>query len=228
MPFYLSNNSILIYRLLGELLGSFAIAFFGCYGASVASNPDLGFGPYFGGFLSGATLSLCIYALNNLSGAHVNPAITIAFWLLGRISRNLVPLYILAQVTGSMIAGFAVNAVIGVEARLGLNAPSHDVSYFEALMVEIYVSATMMLVILLSYNERFEFLKPVFIGSIVMFNIWLFGSEFGASMNPIRALGPSLFFPEYWKVTWIYQFGPVLGCSLIAFLHRSSSNEQSV
>jgi aquaporin NIP len=220
MPSSQSNNYILTHRLSGELLGSFAIALFGCYGASVASNPDLGYGPYFGGFLSGATLSLCIYALNNLSGAHVNPAITLAFWLLGRISHNFVPIYILAQVTGSIIAGFVLNAFMGVEARLGLNTPSLDASHLEALAVEVYVSATMMLVILFSYKQRFEFLKPVFIGTVVMLNIWLFGAEFGASMNPIRALGPNLFFSGFWGVTWIYLLGPVIGCLLIASLYR--------
>lgn len=191
----------------------------------MASNPALGYSPYFGGFLSGVTLSLCIYALNNVSGAHVNPAVTTGFWLLGRISYPRALGYILAQAAGSIIAGFVVVSLLGGEARLGLNVPNHGVSHGEALAVEIYVSATMMLVILFSYKERFEFLMPAFVGCIVMFNIWIFGAEFGASMNPIRAWGPNLFFPEYWMVTWVYLLGPVIGCSLVALLYRACPDQ---
>ena len=66
--------------------------------------------------------------------------------------------------------------------------------------------------------------KRLFEPVLLLFSntMWLFGAEFGASMNPIRALGPNLFFSEFWGVTWIYLLGPVIGCSLIASLYRPS------
>ena len=70
------------------------------------------------------------------------------------------------------------------------------------------------------FSKRIEFAKPALIGTIVMVNIWLFGSEFGAAMNPIRAFGPNIFYPSYWPFIWIYLLGPMMGCLAITLLFR--------
>lgn len=210
----------LAFALFGEFAGSFAIALIGCCGAILSNSSALLYASLIGGLFSGVTLTFCIYTLTKISGAHVNPAITIAFYLLNKIRAKRVPFYIAAQFMGSILAGFILFSLIGSDARLGLNAPDANIDVSHAFAVEIYVSSMMMLVILFPFSKRIEFAKPALIGTIVMVNIWLFGSEFGAAMNPIRAFGPNIFFPSYWPFIWIYLLGPMMGCLAITLLFR--------
>ena len=210
----------LVFALFGEFAGSFAIAFIGCYGAILSNSSTLPYASFIGGLFSGATLTLCIYMLTKISGAHVNPAITIAFYLLNKIKAKRVSVYIAVQFMGSILAGFILFSLIGSDARVGLSAPNTNIDLSHAFAVEVYVSSMMMLVILFPFSKQIEFAKPALIGSIVMVNIWLFGSEFGAAMNPIRAFGPNIFYPSYWPIIWIYLFGPMIGCLAITLLFR--------
>ena len=221
MRFYL--NKIPVFKMLSESLGSFLIAFCGALGAFLSSTLSFTYVEYLGGVFSGVTLACCIYWFTTISGAHVNPAITIAFWILGRIESRSVPFYLIAQFMGSILAGMLLYALLGPKIVLGLNYPAYDPPYMETFFVEMYVSATMMLVILFPFTKKINCLVPSLIGLIVAVNIWLFGATHGAAMNPIRAVGPILYFPDYWGSVWIYLIGPVVGCALVSLVFHENT-----
>jgi glycerol uptake facilitator-like aquaporin len=205
-------------QVLLEGFGCFCIAFFGCLGAYFSSHLDFIGSDMFGGAVSGATLAILVKYLGPVTGGHVSPSISLAFLIQRRFDKALICPYFAAHIAGSLLGGGLYYVLIGANGASGLNLPAieQDVTVWEAFLVEVYVSATMMLVILHKYPPRWSPYVWAFTGAIVAFNIWLFGSTHGAAMNPARALGPLIMFGEYTQFVWIYTLGPIIGCALVA------------
>jgi MIP family channel proteins len=207
-------------RAAAEGLAAFALVFAGC-GAIVADAE-------YGGALGAVGVSLTfglvimamIYATGHLSGAHINPAVTIAFTLTRHFPPREAAAYVAAQVAGAIL-GAATLAAIWTDKPAALGATVPSVAAGSALVYELVLTAILMFVIIAVATDTRAVgaAAAIAIGGAVGLDALFGGPVTGASMNPARSLGPALVAWE-WTDYWIYVVGPVLGAALAAFAYQ--------
>lgn len=211
-----------------EFIGTAALVFFAA--GSVMVSVLLGGlpGPLISGIASGMIVMIMVWALFEVSGAHLNPALTFALWLSGEFPSNRVAGYVCAQLVGSVAAAAALYLALGNVGNMGANLPNGalGIGATSALLIEFMLSFLMMLVIKASFHEDnpLRQFASVPIGGIVGIEVMLMGPVAGAAMNPARAFGPTMLLGD-WSAFWIYVIGPVAGLlagSLAWTLIRSS------
>jgi len=155
-----------------------------------------------------------VYAVGHLSGAHLNPAVTVAFWSTGRFPRADVLPYLVAQCVGAIGASTLSRAVLGVVGHMGATLPSltPSVSIAGAFGLEWVMSFALMFVIMaVATDDRVApGFAPIAVGLTVGFCALMGGPLTGASMNPARSLGPAVIGGE-WRAHWIYWVAPLTG-----------------
>jgi aquaporin Z len=151
-----------------------------------------------------------IYAVGHLSGAHINPAVTVAFWSAGRFPPRDVAPYVLAQCVGAACASATLRAVLGNVGNLGATLPR--VTTAGAVATEWLLSFALMLVIMaVATDERgARAAAAPGVGLTVGFCALMGGPLTGASMNPARSFGPALI-GGIWAGHWIYWVAPITG-----------------
>jgi aquaporin NIP len=214
------NRPPLLHRSLAEGMAAFALVFAGC-GAIVADaggHADLG---NLGVALAfGLVIMVMIYATGHLSGAHINPAVTIAFALSRHFPAREALAYVVAQCTGAVLAALLLLAVWPSQpAQLGATLPS--VGAGSAVAYEAVLSAMLMFVIVAVATDTRAVgaAAAIAIGGTVGLDALVGGAVTGASMNPARSLGPALVAGE-WHEFWIYLVGPLAGASIGAFAYQ--------
>ena len=211
-------------RYAAEFIGTFLLVFFAAGAAMISSLGTGENGAIFSGLASGLILMIVIWIFAGISGGHVNPALTTALYLAGSFPARLLPGYIVAQISGSAAGALCLLAVLGPIPGMGANLPdiANGVTPIQALSVEIVLSFSMMVVIVLSVAEQGIpgkfFAIPI--GAIVGVNVMLFGASHGASMNPARAFGPYLAHGD-WSYYWIYVLGPFAGLISAGFVCKA-------
>ncbi len=202
-------------RFLAELVGTFALVFAGC-GAAVA---DQIYGQALGtvgiGLVFGLIVMAMIYAIGNISGAHINPAVSLAFVVAGRFRLKEAFPYILAQCLGAIAAAALLWVLYPESTTLGATLPQEPI--WRSLLMEVTLSFLLMLVILNVSTGHYEkgIMAGVAIGGFVAVAAMIGGPMSGASMNPARSLGPALL-SGHWGSQWIYLIGPIGGAILAA------------
>jgi aquaporin NIP len=207
-------------RALAEGLATFALVFAGC-GAIIANqHSDGGLGVVGIGAVFGLIIVVMIYATGHLSGAHINPAVTVAFTLTRHFPGRDAIAYIAAQVAGAVLGGLVLLAVWPDKpAHLGASVPSIGVG--SALVYEIVLTAFLMFVIMAVATDTRAVgaAAAIAIGGTVGLDAIFGGPITGASMNPARSFAPALV-SGTWTDFWIYIAGPVLGDALGAFAYQ--------
>lgn len=212
-------------KTAAEFIGTFALVFAGT--AAITVN-DLSGGvvTHVGVSMTfGLVVAAMIYSLGAISGAHLNPAVTIGFWLSRRMALRKVPAYIAGQSAGAILASLAVRTLFPEHPTIGATIPAG--AYTQSFMLELIMTFILMFVILsVSTGEKEKgTMAGVAIGSVVAFEAMLGGPVSGASMNPARSLGPAL---VSWHVQglWIYFVAPISGATLAViacrYLHRGT------
>jgi aquaporin NIP len=197
-------------RLLAEFFGTFALIFFGT--GAVVINESLG------GSLTHTGVSLAwglivmvlIYAFGDLSGAHLNPTVTVGFAVAGRFpASELIP-YILIQCLGAIAASMTLHLLIPENRLLGATLPSGG--EVQSLILEFLLSAMLMMVILnVSHGAREKGITAgIAVGAMIGLEALVAGPVSGASMNPARSLAPALV-SGHFEHLWIYVVSPVIG-----------------
>jgi aquaporin NIP len=207
-------------RALAEGLAAFALVFAGC-GAIIA---DAEYGGALGtvgvALVFGLVIMVMIYAIGHLSGAHINPAVTLAFTLSRHFPGREAAAYIAAQVTGATLASLALLAIwTGQPANLGATVPS--VGAGSALTYELLMTAFLMFVIMAVATDTRAVgaAAAIAIGGTIGLDALFGGLVTGASMNPARSFGPALV-TGTWTDFWVYVVGPVLGAALGATAYQ--------
>jgi len=210
-------------RYICEVIGTFTLVFFAAGAVMVSALTEGDLGAIGGGLISGLVLMIIIFTFAHVSGAHVNPALSIAFVYLGVLERRLLPGYIVAQMLGSLAAGLALLWSLGQIGDMGANLPNIGlgISPFIALLIETFLSFLLMLVIAgaLSAGGRIAELAAIPIGATVGIEVMLMGPVAGAAMNPARAFGPYVALGDFTHY-WIYVAGPIVGMMAGALVFR--------
>lgn len=205
-------------RSLAEGVGTFFLVFIGP-GAAMVNAWSGGAVTHPGVALSFAFVVLAmVYALGHISGAHINPAVTLAFWSISRFrTRDVLP-YLAAQCLGAVLASVALRGILGPVGSLGATVPAIPIQ--AAFLVEWILSFGLMLVVMaVATDDR---VTPGFaglaVGLTVGFEAMMGGPLTGASMNPARSLGPAVA-GGGWQGHWIYWAAPITAMIAAAWVY---------
>ena len=197
-------------KWLAEFIGTFALVFCGT-GAIIVNEIIPGSVTHVGIAITfGLIVMAMIYALGEKSGAHLNPAVSIAFAVNGNFAlKELVP-YIISQLSGAFAASGVLKLIFPSSVLLGATIPSG--SNIQSFVLEFILSFFLMLVIInvAKGSKEQGLFAGIAIGSVVLLEAMFAGPICGASMNPARSLAPAFVSGEI-KQVWIYITAPILG-----------------
>lgn len=213
-------------RYIAELIGTYALVFCGT-GAIIIDDVTNGSISNTGIAISfGLIVMSMVYALGKVSGAHINPAVSIAFWVSGLFkTRHLLP-YIAAQFMGAIFASLSLKFLFPSHLSLGATLP-HSGS-IKSFVLEIILTFFLMLVILQvsTGSKKASSIAGIAIGGVVLLEALFAGPISGASMNPFRSLAPALVSGNL-ETIWVYLTAPTIGALLsvpIWKIFQQSSN----
>ncbi|GJW52164.1 aquaporin NIP2-1-like protein [Tanacetum coccineum] len=197
-------------KVVAEIVATFLLVFVTCGAAALSTKDDHKVSQLGASIAGGLIVTVMIYAVGHVSGAHMNPAVTLAFASVRHFPWAQVPVYAAAQLIGSISASFALRVLLEQEKHLGTTTPSGtDV---QALIMEIIVTFSMMFVTsaVATDSKAVGELAGMAVGSAVCITSILAGPVSGGSMNPARTFGPALASNDF-KGLWVYIIGPVIG-----------------
>lgn len=207
-------------RSAAEAFAAFALVFAGC-GAIVAdAQYDGALGAVGVSLVFGLIIMVMVYATGHLSGAHINPAVTLAFTLSRHFPPRDAGAYIAAQLAGATGGALLLLAIWPDQpGELGATIPSVGVG--SAFVYELVLSAFLMFVIMAVATDTRAVgaAAAIAIGGTVGLDALLGGPVTGASMNPARSFGPALAAGE-WSDFWVYVASPIAGAALGAFAYQ--------
>ena len=218
-------------RLFSELLGTFFLVLVAAGGGMLGQAFPNTISRGAAVTAPGLMVMAIILFMGKVSGAHLNPAVSLAFSLRGDFPWRRVPGYIVAQLAGATLAALFLRSVVGVSATFGSNYPAAGYSSFDAYLMEAVLTLGLVSVILgtASGAQNLGVIGALGVGAyIILAGLW--GSPIsGASMNPARTFGPDLVgtnFTDY----WVYVAGPLTGAAIavgFAFLLRGYGGGRS-
>lgn len=197
-------------RWVAEGIGTFFLVFVGP-GAAMANASSHGVVTHVGVALAFAFVIVgMICAVGHLSGAHLNPAVTLGFWASGRFPAREVFPYVAAQCLGAIAASALLRATMGLVGDMGATLPS--VAIGPAFALEVAMSFALMFVVMaVATDDRVAGgTAALAVGFTVGFCALTGGTLTGASMNPARSLGPALV-GGIWRAHWLYWVAPIAG-----------------
>jgi len=200
-------------KLLAETLGTFALVFAGT-GAIVVDHASGGAIGHAGVALTfGLVVMAMIHTFGDVSGAHLNPAVTVAFAAAGRFSWRDVPGYVCAQIVGAFAASGLLRALFPADATLGATLPAGSAG--QSFIFEVVLTFLLMLTILSVSTGAKEkgITAGIAIGGVIALEAMFAGPICGASMNPIRSLAPALVSGHLEHLA-LYLVAPMLGALL--------------
>jgi len=218
----------LLRRACAEGLAAFALVFAGCGAIVTDATRDGALGTTGVAVVFGLVVMAMIYATGHLSGAHINPAVTIAFTLTRHFPVGDALAYVVAQLTGAAAGALLLLAAWSdAPAALGATVPSIGVG--TALMYETVLTALLMFVIVAVATDTRAVGAgaAIAIGGTVALDALFGGPLTGASMNPARSFGPALAAGE-WRDFWVFVLGPIAGAALGAGAYQLIRTPQAI
>lgn len=200
-------------KYVAEIIGTFALVFCGT-GAIIINQQTNGAISHVGVAITfGLVVMAMIYALGNISGAHLNPAVTIAFTLAKKFEVKQVAPYIMSQIVGAFLASFTLKYLFPTNEFLGATIPSGTA--FQSFILEFILTFFLMLVIInvATGSKEQGMFAGLAIGSTVLLEAMFAGPISGASMNPVRSLTPAIV-SGHTEYLWVYLTATVLGAAL--------------
>src|SRR4051812_7644041 len=211
-------------KFTSELIGTFALVFAGT-GAIVINDVSHGAVSHAGVALTfGLIVLAMIYTFGDVSGAHLNPAVTLGFFVAGRMPGREVFPYIVAQLIGATLASAVLRGLFPTHPNLGATSPVG--SAMQSFVLEFILTALLMLVILSVSTGAKEkgITAGIAVGSVIALEAMFAGPICGASMNPARSFAPAMVSGQM-SALWIYLTAPVLGALSATLLCRCAREE---
>lgn len=203
---------------ISELIGTFALVF--CGTGAIVIDQEYGTVTHVGIAITfGLIVMSMIYALGDVSGAHLNPAVSIAFSVAGKFPVRQLPPYIISQVTGAILASVMLRFLFPGNELLGGTYPAgSDVQSFVMELILTFFLALVILNVAHGSKEQGMF-AGLAIGSVVALEAMFAGPVTGASMNPARSLAPAVV-SGHLNSLWVYLSAPVAGAILAVPIHN--------
>lgn len=202
-----------------ETIGTFFLVFVGC-GAMVINTEMGGVISHVGVAMSwGLIVMVLIYALGDISGAHLNPAVTVGFWIAKRFPIKKVLPYVLAQLIGALLAAYSLKILFPLNETLGASLPSG--TWQQSFIFEVILTFLLMFVILNVSTGAKEkgIMAGAAIGATVGLEAMFAGPVCGASMNPARSIGPAVA-SGHIEYLWTYVIATTMGAILAVVIFK--------
>ncbi|XP_061347404.1 aquaporin NIP2-1-like [Gastrolobium bilobum] len=205
-------------KVFAETIGTYLLVFVSSGSAALNAIDENRVSKLAASLAGGFIVTVMIYAIGHISGAHMNPAVSIAFATVRHFPWIQVPFYIAAQLTGAISASYTLRALLDPAKQLGETTPSG--SDIQALIMEMVSTFTMVFLAtaVSTDTKAIGELAGVAVGSSVSIASIVAGPISGGSMNPARTLGPAIASASY-KGLWVYIVGPITGALLGAWSH---------
>ena len=197
-------------QLYAEAFGTFCLVFAGT-GAIVINDIAEGVITHVGiAIVFGLVVMAMIHAVGDISGAHINPAVTVGMWIAGRLPRSSVLPYIFSQIAGGILASSLLRTLFPSHLNLGATIPSG--APWQSFILEMICTAILMVVVLLvsSGSKEQGMLAGLTVGAVICVEAIFAGPISGASMNPVRSLAPAVMSCT-WTSQWLYVVAPISG-----------------
>ena len=216
-------------KYLAEFIGTFVLVFVAC-GVAVAIGCDVTGGYLATALAFGLVIVAMAYSIGNISGCHINPAVSLAMLLLKKLSPKDFVGYVIAQCLGAIAGAALLGAIFGWDCGFGANAmqAGFEGKYLIGFVVEVVLTCIFVYTII-GVTSKQEYSRPaglVIAGALTL--VHLIGiAVTGTSVNPARSLGPALFAGgEALSSIWIFLLAPLVGGALAAGLHKLLSNKE--
>ncbi|MCA1715783.1 MAG: aquaporin [Actinobacteria bacterium] len=214
---------------VAELVGTFILVFTGCAVATAAVLQSSTAGPLSYDSLAvalafGLALTVVVAAIGHVSGAHVNPAVTLALAATKKFPWQFVPIYVGAQLVGAILGAIAVWITYGEPGReladVGATFPVEDVGDIQAFVVEVLVTFILVFVVIsVATDDRAPAgVAPLAVGFALACGVLIAGPVTGGSLNPARTLGPMILAGRF-DAVWVYILAPIVGAVLAALVY---------
>lgn len=216
-------------KYVAEFIGTAVLVLFACGTAAVlgTKGSEVNVAYLATAFAFGLTIVAMAYSIGNISGCHINPAVSLGVFLSGKMDQKDFIGYVISQFLGAITGAFILMTLIGTELGLGQNG-LYDGNIGKSILVEVILTFVFVLAIL-GVTSKVENSKVagIVIG-LTLILIHIFGIHFtGTSVNPARSFGPALFVGgEALAVVWVFIVGPLLGGALAAFCYKWLSAER--
>ncbi len=214
----------MIKKYIAELIGTFALVFCGT-GAIVINDVTSGAVNHVGVAITfGLIVTVMIYSFGSISGAHINPAVSIAFSFTDRFKKKRLLGYIIAQLLGAFLASIILQILFKDHQYLGSTIPLGD--WQQSFVLEIVLTYYLMIVILfVSQNKSTSQFTGIAVGATVMLEAMFAGPITGASMNPARSIAPAIVSGNISDL-WIYIIAPIIGALLASLTWKFLKEEK--
>jgi aquaporin Z len=205
-------------KLVAEALGTFTLVFGGCVAILAASGAGGAF-VLAVGFAFGLSLLAGLYAFGEISGGHFNPAVSLGFFLAGRLPQQDLIGYWIAQFVGGVLGALGLLVAFGSD-DVATTTTQASGSVWDALWLEFLLTMIFVAVILQSSRSERVYGTALIAIPLTLVAVHLAAVPFtGASVNPARSFGPALVGTEFSDL-WIYFIAPPIGAAIAAFVHR--------
>ena len=222
------DDSHMVGAGIAELVGTFILVYGGTAVAvgAILTRPTAG--PAYDSLAIalafGLALAAVVAAIGHVSGAHVNPAVTLGMAATGKFPWKYAPIYVGAQLVGAVLAALATWITFGGpargEAKLAATYPAQGVGDLQALVVEVLITFILVFVVMaVATDDRAPAaIAPIAVGFALAVGVFIAGPVTGGAVNPVRAIGPMIVAGDLTSV-WVYVVGPIVGGVLAALLY---------
>lgn len=212
-------------KCVAEIIGTFMLIFFGCGSIAACQGNPQALPSFIIPIMFGLVVFVMIHALGHISGAHLNPAVTLALASVRRFPMRQVPLYCLAQLIGACAAIALLTFLFPESQTYGATIPS--ITLHKAFVWEFILTFALMFVIMaVSDTRAMSTMAGAAIGITVTLDAFIAGPLTGASMNPTRSIAPALFEGRF-EGLGIYILAPILGAIFAAQIYVLMCKEKS-
>ena len=222
------DSSHMVGAGIAELIGTFILVFGGTAVAVAAILTRPTAGPAYDSLAValafGLSLAIVVAAVGHVSGAHVNPAVTLGMAATGKFPWQFVPIYIGAQLVGAILGALATWITFGGpgrgEAKLAATYPAQGVGDLQAFVVEVLITFILVFVVMAVATDGRApaAIAPIAVGFALAVAVFIAGPVTGGSVNPVRSLGPMIVAGDLTSV-WLYILGPIVGAVLAALVY---------
>ena len=209
-------------KFVAEFIGTFGLVFAGT-GAIMINHITGGVVTHVGvGLTFGSIVAVMVFATGHISGAHINPAVTLGFAITKHLPWKHVPYYLGSQILGAITASFILLLLLGDVADLGATTPAvkNGITELQAFSIEVLLTFFLMFGIMSVATDVRSVgqIAAVAIGATVGLEALFAGPITGASMNPARSLGPAIV-GWTWSSQWVYVLAPIIGASAASMVY---------